>query len=462
MNLEDLRLVLKQALQGSDLLEKCYFAGGSVRDYLLSDRGAELGLDVDIAVEQASGGEAMAQLIHQRLNSSKPVVYNSFGTASVVWDGLKLEFVHTRRESYRLHDRKPEVSFGTLAEDARRRDFGINALYMRIFDGEILDPTGKGFRDLERGVIACVDDEERVFGEDPLRLLRAIRFAARFGFRIEDASYQAILRDKAQLSYISQQRISSEFEAMLLSADVSKAIQAIRLLADTGILAIILPELEALKGLSQNKYHHLDAFEHTLLVLKNSPRDRIASWAALLHDIGKAKTKKLKPDGSCSFIAHEKVGAQMAYELLERFMIPKNTAATISKIIGAHMIFKQSKDDGSMMKDSTLLRLADRFQDDLWPLLNLVEADNLSHAPHYTMPLQVISLRRRFAHLKASLPKFCLTGKDLMREFGISRSKQVGELLQHAKEAWYEDPGLGQKQLLELLKPMIRNNEEKP
>lgn len=460
MTLGELRLLLAETLQGSELLAKSYFAGGAVRDYLLFGDKAELGLDVDIAVEAPEGGRLLAELIHERLNTTKPVVYNTFGTASVVWEGLNLEFVHTRRESYRQHDRKPEVSFGTLQEDALRRDFGINALYMRISDGGILDPSGKGLRDIESRVIACVDDPERVFSEDPLRLLRAIRFAARLGFEIEPRTYAAIVRDREQLAHISQERIAMEFEAMLLESDAQKVIAAIRLLAETGILTIILPEVDALRGLIQNKYHHLDAFEHTLLVLKNSEPTLIARWAALLHDIGKSRTKSYKADGSVTFIGHDKLGSTMAYELLKRFSVPKRAREIISMLVGGHMVFKQSGEEGLRIKDSTLLRLADRYKDDLWLLLDLVEADNSAHAPEYRMPEQVVRLRRRFAQLKANLPRFNLTGRDLLQEFDISTSKKVGELLQTAKQAWYEDPGLGKNQLLELLRPLVENDKE--
>ena len=462
MTLKELRLLLAEALRGSELLNKSWFAGGAVRDYLLYKERNELVLDVDIAVEVPDGGRLLAELIHEKLGSSKPVVYNTFGTASVVLGELRLEFVHTRRESYRKHDRKPEVSFGSLKEDALRRDFGINALYMSISDGSILDPSGKGLQDIENKVIACVDNPDRVLSEDPLRLLRAIRFAARLGFEIEPQTYEAIVRDRDQLQHISEERIAMEFEAMLLEPEVQKVISAIRLLAETGILAIILPEVDALRGLGQNKYHHLDAFEHTLLVLENSEPSLIARWAALLHDIGKPQSKRYKADGSCSFIGHDRLGSTMAYELLKRFSVPKRSREVISMLIGGHMVFKQSGTEGLGIKDSTLLRLADRYKDDLWLLLDLVEADNLAHAPEYRMPSQVVCLRRRFAQLKAHLPRFNLTGRDLLQEFGISTSKKVGELLQTAKQAWYEDPGLGKNQLLELLRPLVENDKEMP
>ena len=459
MKLEELRLRIRAAIGDSVLLTKSYFAGGSVRDMLLglTDNDPQ---DADIAVEAENGGEELARLLHERLGSSAPVVYNSFGTASIVLEGLRLEFVHTRRESYRSLNRKPSVSLGTLSDDALRRDFGINALYMSINDGGILDPSARGLKDLQDRVIRCVDHPERVFREDPLRLLRALRFSVRFGFEIEAATWEGILNNAGWVKHLSWERIASEVNAMLTVPDPDKSVRAIRLLQESGLLAYILPELNDLRGLTQNRYHHLDAFEHSLEVLRHSAADPVARWAALLHDIGKASTLKLKADGTHSFIGHETVSATRALGILRRFKLPKQQRELVSQLIGGHMLFKQSGPEGMAMKDSSLLRIADRFQDALWLLLDLAEADNLAHAREHRNPDQIPGLRRRFAALKTSLPKFSLTGRDLIQEFGISQGIRIGKLLNLAKQAWYEDPGLGREQLLELTRRHLEQQEE--
>jgi len=456
VSLEELRLLIRSALDGSPLWDKSYFAGGCVRDKLISPEDEALG-DVDIAIEAEQGGEALARLLHERLKSSVPVIYNSFGTASTVLNGIRLEFVHTRRESYRPKDRKPDVSFGSLEDDARRRDFGINALYMRIHDAAILDPSGRGLKDLQDGVIRCVDEPRRVFREDPLRLLRAIRFSARFGFDIESDTREAISKDAGWIKYISAERIAAEFNAMLCHPDADKAVRAIRMLQCSGLLKHILPELDALDGLKQNRYHHLEAFDHSLEVLRNCSADAVLRWAALLHDIGKAGTAKLKQDGTHSFIGHEALSGELAFTKLRRFKVPKAQRDLIRELIRGHMLFKQGGPQGERMRDAILLRIADRFGDGLWQLLELAEADNLAHAEWTRQPEQIPGLRRRFAALKSSLPKFCLTGRDLMREFGISQGIRVGKLLHLAKQAWYEDPGLGREQLLELLRRQMKD-----
>lgn len=454
MRLEELRLRIRAAIEDTPLRDKCFFAGGCVRDLLLGQvpgMEADEPKDVDIAVEAEGGGEELATLLHERLQSSVPVVYNSFGTASTVLDGIRLEFVHTRRESYRPLNRKPSVEFGSLEQDALRRDFGINALYMRISDAQVLDPSGSGLKDIRDRVIRCVDAPERVFKEDPLRLLRAIRFGTRFGFEIEAGTWDGIVANAGWIRHISAERTAWEFDAMLCHPDSNKAVEAIRMLQTSGILAYILPELNDLSGLSQNRYHHLDAFEHTLEVLRHSQSDPVARWAALLHDIGKAGTVKLKADGTHSFIGHEGWSAKAALTVMRRFKLPKQQRDLASKLIEGHMLFKNSGAEGKAMKDSTLLRIADRYGEGLWQLLDLCEADNQAHAPQFRVPEQIPGLRRRFAALEAALPKFSLTGRDLMQEFGLSQGIGVGKLLDLARQAWYEDPGLGREQLLALV-----------
>lgn len=458
MKLPDWQKLLSEALGGHELLEKSHFAGGCVRDHLMNAQNQPA--DIDIAVCAPQGGEKLAWLIHQRLGGSEPVVYKSFGTASLVLNGVRLEFVQTRRESYRERNRKPEVSFGSLEDDALRRDFGINALYMSILDARILDPSGRGMADLEARIIRCVDDFGRVFREDPLRLLRAIRFSVRFGFEIEENTWQAMLADASWIQSISDERIGAEFNSMLSHPDGDRAVLAIRLLHQSGILGYILPEVQTLSGLEQNKYHHLDVFDHTLEVVRNSPCGLVSRWAAILHDIGKPATAAFKADGSRSFYKHEHVSAKLAEPILLRFGVPRPQRKLISHIIAGHMRFKNAGADGSQMKDATLLRIADQYGAGLWPLLDLAHADNLSHAPQYCNPMQIPGLRQRFESLHSVLPKFSLTGKDLITYFDIPPSPELGSLLQKAKEVWYEHPDLGKDELLSYLSQFIKKREK--
>lgn len=458
MAITQLRKLLADALKGTPILQHCYFAGGCVRDFLMDS--ASQPKDIDIAVEAPNGGEIVASLIHERLGSSQPIIYNSFGTAASRLKDWKLEFVQTRRESYRERDRKPDVSLGSLLDDASRRDFGINALYMRILDGQILDPTGKGLCDLEAKVIRCVDEPGRVFREDPLRLLRAVRFSTRFGFAIEPQTWTAIKIDADRITDISWERIAAEFNAMLCHPDSEKVVSAIRLLHQSGILHHILPEFADLSGLTQNKYHHLDAFDHSLEVLRHSAAGSISRWAALLHDIGKPGTARRKADGSNSFIGHEQLSSQLAGQVLRRFQVPRPQRIIIKSIIAGHMRFKNSGDEGLGMKDVTLLRIADAYQETLWALLDLAHADNLAHAPEYLQPHQIEGLKRRYERILTDFPKFSLTGRDLMDNLGIPPGPELGNLLQLAKDAWFQNPALDKNALLDYIITQQETKEE--
>ncbi|MDZ4183259.1 MAG: HDIG domain-containing protein, partial [Candidatus Cloacimonadaceae bacterium] len=408
--------------------------------------------DVDIAVELPDGGALLARHLHQKLGSSGPTVYNAFGTASTLLNGLRIELVMTRKESYRAKSRKPMVSPGNLADDALRRDFTVNAMYIDVSGGSLLDPTGMGLADLKAGIIRSVRDPAGVFEEDPLRLLRALRFAAQLGFVIEEGTYLAIKASHAAIADISAERIAEEFGKILSLKDIESAIRGIELVRETGIMAIILPELQALVGLRQNRFHHLDAWYHTLEVLRNTEDIPNLRMAALLHDIGKAITASIGDRGNIHFYHHQSVGARMAREILSRLRIHRSDAADIVFAIEKHMVFKQGGQHGEKLKDATLLRYMEHGESRLDLLLGLIHADNLSHHPEHCMPAQVPALRERIGRLKQQNQKFVLTGRDLMEDFGISGSSIIGEMLDFARERWFDNPTLEKRELLDMLR----------
>lgn len=461
MKLEELRVRLAGAIAGTVFEVRTWFTGGCVRDYLLAlPEGASIGYpdvpqstqDVDIAVELSDGGALLARHLHHKLGTSVPTVYNAFGTASILLNGLRIELVMTRRESYRAKSRKPMVSPGNLADDALRRDFTVNAMYMDISGGGLLDPTGMGLTDLKAGIIRSVRDPVGVFEEDPLRLLRALRFAAQLGFGIEDRTFMAIKASHASIGDISAERIAEEFGKILNLKDIASAIRGIELVRETGILAIILPELQALVGLQQNSFHHLDAWYHTLEVLRNAGDKPNLRMAALLHDIGKAVTASVGEKGNVHFYHHQSVGARMAREILSRLRIHRSDAADIVFAIEKHMVFKQGGQHGEKLKDATLLRYIEHGEARLDLLLGLIHADNLSHHPEHCMPAQVPALKERIGRLKQQSLKFVLTGRDLMEYFVISGSSIIGEMLDFARERWFENPALEKRELLEMLR----------
>jgi putative nucleotidyltransferase with HDIG domain len=464
VTLQELRKLLASAISGSEFASVSYFAGGCVRDHLLAKRGFEMPEHVeeaDISVEMANGGEALAQYLYRKLGTSEPVVYRTFGTASLVYEAIRLEFVMTRSESYRPSSRKPSVKPATLSEDAARRDFGINALYMNITTGEVLDPTGKGFTDIERCVVCCVDAPETVFAEDPLRLMRAIRFSARFGFPIGDRTFQGIVSAADSIRTISEERIADEFNRMLCITDAHKAVAGVSIILESGILRHILPELAVLHGLKQNRYHHLDAFEHTLEVLRNTHNGLCLRWAALLHDIGKAVTISTGSDGRTHFYGHERVGAEMADAVLRRFGIAAGQRYSITHAIAGHMLFKQAGPDGQRLKDATLRRYQHRFGKDLELLLDLAHADNLAHHPDVVQHNQIAGIRSRLDSLRKDGKRFSLTGKDIMRDFDISEGIVIGEMLDFARDTWFECPDLGKRELLDRVSRKFGRKKER-
>lgn len=452
MTLNELQLKLAGVIHGSVFDEVSYFAGGCVRDDLLRKMGMDVPADMeeaDIAVEMDGGGEALARFLSKKLETSEPVVYRSFGTASLVWQGIRLEFVMTRSESYRDRNRKPAVKHATLDMDASRRDFGINTLYMKIASAELLDPTGKGFRDIQDKVLRCVGTPAEVFAQDPLRMLRAIRFAARFGFCIDSDTWQGIQTAAQSVTHISRERIADEFNRILCHPDAQKAVLGVEMTLESRLLQYILPELTALNGLKQNRYHHLDAFGHTMAVLGNTSPGLCVRWAALLHDIGKASTRSTGTDGRTHFYGHERVGAELAGSVLKRFGISAPNRASIITAIGGHMLFKHSGSDGSRLKDATLRRYRHGFGKDMDILLELAHADNLAHHPDTILPLQIPGIRTRLHSMDIEKERFSLTGKDIMREFGTSEGIRIGEMLSYARGVWFDDPTLGKRDMLE-------------
>ncbi|MDP2173813.1 MAG: CCA tRNA nucleotidyltransferase [Candidatus Cloacimonadaceae bacterium] len=461
MKLEELRLQLAETISGTPFEGKTYFTGGCVRDYLLSLSDAvskerqyveQSTQDVDIAVEFPDGGVLLSHFLHQRLGTSHPTVYNTFGTASTILRGLRLELVMTRKESYRARNRKPSVLAGDLLDDAKRRDFTVNAIYINISDGALFDPTQRGFEDLKNGVIRSVRDPGGVFEEDPLRLLRAIRFAVQLDFSIDEETLAAICASHASIKDISEERIAEEFCKIISLPDIEAAISGIELMRETGILTQILPELQALVGLAQNHFHHLDAYYHTLEVLRKTGNIPNLRLAALLHDVGKAQTLTLSDKGNIHFYYHHSVGAHLAREILKRFHIRKADAVNIAFAIEKHMVFKQGGEKGEKLKDSTLRRYMEHGDDKLELLLGLIHADNLSHHPDHCLPDQIPALRRRIGLLKEVMQRFILTGRDLMEEFAISEGSIIGEMLKIAKERWFENPEWGKQELLDMLR----------
>ncbi len=334
-----------------------YLVGGSVRDALLHRATHDLDLATD------APPPVIKRLLAQAQPDSRYDVGEKFGTIGAVFSEWVVEITTFRSEQYAVANRKPDVTFGTnLRDDLSRRDFTINAIAQEPASGSILDPF-HGLRDLQKGLIRAVGDPAARFGEDPLRMLRAVRFAAELGFRITDDTRAALGEQAAALRHVSAERIASEMTRMLTAAQPALGL---RLLCETGLAAHFLPELLPLRGTGQDG-RHKDVFGHTLKVVENVPATPLLRWAALLHDIGKPKTKTVQ-DGKVHFFRHEMVGARMARRILRRLRCDRESSERIQRLVAEHLrpnLYTPDWTDGAVRR---FLRETEGITDDLFAL----------------------------------------------------------------------------------------------
>lgn len=461
-NIEDAVQILKDAIHGTKWEYNLYIAGGFVRDSLL-------GLDpkdIDIVVDGGpdSGLEAatdIAKKLGVYKEDSNPVLYPTYGTAKLSFkvndETIDVEFVAPRKEKYEIGNRKPIVFAGSLEDDANRRDFTVNALFQNLTTNEIKDLTGRGIRDLEKKVLQTTGDADWIFSEDPLRILRAIRFALKYNFTLPLAVIKAIKVAAPDLKNISAERIQDELKKILVLSTPSKAI---RLFKMTGILKEIMPELEELVDLKQNDFHKDDAFYHTLNVLDNTPPELIRRLAALFHDIGKAATRTEK-GGKVSFIGHADVGADITKEIMKRLKYSNEDIDKVTSIIKYHMDLKGVGPEAEGLKDKTLRKFIFRVADNLEPLLDVMHADNVSHAEHASMPNQIQKIREKIStmDLESILnTKSILDGNEI-KDLG-AKGKLIGEIKGRILTKVLENPQFTKEQAINLAKNMIGSSQQ--
>ena len=411
--------LLKQA--AADAGVTAWIVGGYVRDKLLGRPHP----DLDIVVEQG-GGQRMAERFAELASARPPAIFERFGTAQVTLPGHLVEFVSARSESYAESSRKPDVKPASLDEDLRRRDFTINTLLMD-FEGEIHDRLGTGRTDLAGKVIRTPAAPELTFQDDPLRMLRAVRFAAQLGFDLAPELLPAMRQLSGRLAppVVSVERITDELCKMLESERPKLALE----LLDSGsLLEIVLPEVTACKGVEQGGYHTHDVFGHTLLAVGLTPPDLIVRLAALLHDVGKPATAT--PDGA--FTGHEEVGAGMAKAALERLRFPQRDIDAVVSLVRLHLrpVYYRSE-----WSDGAVRRLAREAGAQIERLMALARADIAASA--YPEPEKLDELAARLVSVLSEQPTRMaapIDGEDIMRALGLPPGREVGRVKERLGE----------------------------
>ena len=458
---------LSDIIKKSPFKGKVYIAGGYVRDEMM-------GLDpkdIDIVVELPEGGIKFAEYITKKMGNykkgSNPVVFPKFGTAKFNLVGnvdgidlsdIEIEAVMSRSEEYISGSRKPNVKPGTLKQDVERRDFTVNSLLKDLTTGEIIDLTGSGKDDLKKGVIRTPLDPDVIFTEDPLRMLRAIRFTAKYKWSLPLFMIKSIKKNSAKIKNISNERIKDELDKMLLTNSPKLAI---RLLKTTNLLQYIMPELQATVGITQNKHHDKDVFNHILDVLEGVPADLIRRLSALFHDIGKPTVRKVI-DNEARFFDHENIGAEIAGELMKRLKYPNDIIKKVTSIVANHMKLKQTGKEGELATDKQLRRLKRNVGDHLEDLLDVMDSDNRVHRGDSSMPNQIKGIRNKLSTLDKDKSggnissKLPINGNDIQKAFNIKPGPEFRKLLQVVQDAVDENPNLTKDQALNIVKRELK------
>jgi poly(A) polymerase len=442
--------------EAADSLQlECYVVGGYVRDLFL-ERPSN---DIDVVVV-GSGIQVASELKKMLGKKAHLSVFRNFGTAQVKYKDTEVEFVGARKESYQHDSRKPIVEDGTLEDDQNRRDFTINALAVCLNKdrfGELVDPFD-GVYDMEDGIIATPLDPDVTFSDDPLRMMRCVRFATQLNFQIEPETYEALSRNADRLKIISGERIADELNKIMLSKHPSSGFYYLK---DTGLLELIMPELCAMdKVETRNGRAHKNNYDHTMEVLENVCKhsDNLwLRWAALLHDIGKPKSKRWDNQIGWTFHNHNNIGAKMIPSMFRRMKLPMDAKMKyVQKLVELHMRPIVIADEE--VTDSAVRRLMNDAGDDIDDLMTLCEADitskNMQRKQKFLDNFRIV--REKLKDLQERdykrLLQPCIDGNEIMEIFHLKPSREVGTLKQTLKDAVLDNKVANEREpLMQLL-----------
>jgi poly(A) polymerase len=423
---EDILNALRDATRGTTYAGRLFLVGGFVRDKALGLPSAKDDLDI---VTELNALELAELLWEQGIAQFPPVVYPRFGTAMIVVQGRDVELVTARIESYAPHSRKPEqVHPGTLIDDARRRDFTINTLLENLHTGELTDPLGLAYTDLDAQIIRTPTEPGLTFADDPLRMLRAVRFAARFGFTIAPETWEAIRANASRLAIISAERINDEFSKTLLTV---RAPLGLHLLKDSGLLALFAPELLEMVGVTQNAFHVYDVWTHTLVALGSLPADAslVLRLATLFHDTGKPRTRMVDAEEHVHFYGHQDVSAEIVRAWMHRLKFSNEEIAAVTRLVAEHMRIGEYHADWT---DSAVRRLIRDLGPCLPELFALHAADVAGLSPDHQDIFRAHELRARIEdiqeHQDVTKLTSPLTGQEIMTLLDLEPGKGVGHV----------------------------------
>lgn len=446
-----------ELIKGTQFVNNVFSVGGCVRDLLM---GNEI-KDVDMCVSLPDGGIKLAEFMQENgYTKGSVVTYPTYGTAMFKlkeFPDFDIEVVQTRGEQYHDKDsRNPVTTFAPIEEDCFRRDLTINALYQNVSSKEILDLTGRGIEDIKNRVCRVTNDNpDIVFSDDSLRILRVIRFACKYNFDIEENTLTSMVRNVDRLEIITQERITDEFNKMMMTNDPARALC---LLGYTGAMKYVVPELIETYNMGQNAYHFGTVWEHTLAVVEHSTDFEAyipVRLACVFHDLGKIKTRTVGADGRVHFYDHETVGAELVHDIMVKMRYSNDIIEEVCFYVKNHMLTKSWGDDLSHMKMKTLRKLMYRCKTEerFNHLMEVIDADNKSHKSEHCLLLQATRVievsqteKRMFGY---RLP---IDGKDVMETIGIEPGPKVKKYLDHCMKLAFNNPDITKEMCIKEIK----------
>ena len=453
-------------IQDTEFEQHVYVVGGSVRDLIMEKEIK----DIDLVIDLPQGGVRFANFCEQNGLTGKVVIYETYGTSMFHFKKFpddEIECVMTRGEKYLdSGSRNPVTEFAPIMEDASRRDLTINALYYNISKKKVEDLMGCGVQDIRDGVLRVpmemVSEQmvDHTFIDDPLRILRVVRFHTKLGFKISEKTFNAMKRNVDRLSIITVERINTELCKILMSKN---ARQGIELINEIGAMKYVIPELEQCIGLGQNSYHFGDVWVHTMAVLENHCNlfepDLICRLAALLHDIGKIECRTVDEHGRVHFYDHEFIGSDVAKRILQRLKFDNKTIDEVCFIIRNHMRAKGFENDCRKMKEKSINKFMytcgneERFL----RTCQVIEADNLAHEKSHCITGQYARFVECVKTSKMFGYRLPINGDDVINEFGIEPGPIIKEILKQVMNNVYSNPDISRESCLKLMKQAYKN-----